>query len=61
MNDSRFLDMLFKNLDPNSFIEPRPIGNLSAEKAKKLKKKKDEDEKAQIMLTKLAEAPYWID
>lgn len=61
MNDHRYLNAVFENRDVNAFLEPRPIGKLSPEKAQKLEKKTEEDAQVNVMLKKVKEAPYWVD
>lgn len=39
--------------------EPRPLGVLSPEKARKLNQKKAEDEKKNVILTKVLKPAYW--
>lgn len=60
MNDSRYLAILFQDIDPKASLQPAPLGKLSAEKRAKLKKKKYEDEQKNIMLAKMTSAPYWV-
>jgi hypothetical protein len=59
MNDKRYLDLIFAGKRQDGTLSPKPLGNLSKEKAEKLLKKKEEDKTKNIMESKVMQAPYW--
>lgn len=52
-NDQRYLDFLFGGKDLNASLSPRPLGALSNASHDKMKKKKVEDAKRNVMLSKV--------
>lgn len=57
--DQRYIDRLFAGIDQYKSLSPTACGRLSPEKASKLKKKKLEDKKKNLMLLKTLQGPYW--
>lgn len=57
--DSRYLRRLFSNIPDETFRQPVPLGRLSPAKLAKLKHKKQEDKRKTVILSKMAQEPYW--
>ncbi|CAG1979937.1 unnamed protein product [Fusarium graminearum] len=57
--DSRYLRRLFSNIPDETFRQPVPLGRLSPAKLAKLKYKKQEDKRKTVILSKMAQEPYW--
>ncbi|KAF7591582.1 hypothetical protein BBP40_001330 [Aspergillus hancockii] len=57
--DSRYLDLFFSGRSDTALREPRPLGNLTADRLSKLKKKKEEDMRKNVAMAKMLQEPYW--
>ncbi|KAF5537693.1 hypothetical protein FPHYL_12694 [Fusarium phyllophilum] len=57
--DSRYLMSLFSDIPDNTFREPVPLGRLSSAKMAKLMCKKEEDKRKTVIISKIAQKPYW--
>ena len=59
VHDYRYVDLFFAGSNPQASIQPKPAGQLSSAKSKKLKQKMVEDKEKNIMLSKVMHTPYW--
>ncbi|RGP58024.1 hypothetical protein FSPOR_11936 [Fusarium sporotrichioides] len=57
--DSRYLRRFFSNIPDKTFRQPVPLGRLSSAKLAKLKYKKEEDKRKTVILSKMAQEPFW--
>lgn len=57
--DSRYLKLFFAGKSQSAFREPRPLGILSPYKLNKLNRKKEEDKRKNVAMTKILQEPYW--
>ncbi|KAA8652759.1 hypothetical protein EYZ11_013371 [Aspergillus tanneri] len=57
--DSRYLNHFFSEKSDTALREPKPLGNMSAYRLNKLKRKKEEDKRKNIAMAKMLHEPYW--
>ena len=59
VHDFDYLTALFRRKDMDASPSPKPLGNLSSAKREKLKRKKAEDERKNVVESKILQPPYW--